>query len=108
MTKLNPKYLLDSTLFAEHGPVVLGDLHAESVENRLVLQASSYPTIYTSDIPNPRLNLAKSIQLTVSIFSCLNATAAAMDCEISYPIAVRGKNVQWGEEGSSQFLYVKM
>lgn len=46
MKKLNPRCLLDPKLFAGHEPVVLGGLHAEPVESRLILRASSYPVIY--------------------------------------------------------------
>lgn len=91
MKRLNPRYLLNPKLFAEHEPVVLGGLHAEPVESRLFLRASSYPANNASAIPNPLLNLNNAVQLTVSIFSCLNETAAAMDCETSYPVAVREK-----------------
>lgn len=86
MKKLNPRYLLDPKLFAEHGPIVLGDLHAEPVESLLILRVSSYPVKYPSATHYSSSNLSNAVQLTVSIFSCLNATAAAMDCETSYPI----------------------
>lgn len=91
MKKPNPRYLLDPKLFAEHGPVVLGGPHAEPVESRLILRVSSYPVNHPSATHYPLSNLSNTVQLTVSIFSCLNATAAAMDCETSYPIEIRGK-----------------
>jgi hypothetical protein len=50
MKTLNPRYLLDSKLFAEHELVFLGGPHVESVENRLILQVSSYPTDHLSAI----------------------------------------------------------